>query len=201
MVVITLDYETFFSKCTDLISKIDYQPDLIVGILNGGGYVIDEFKNENKFHGVQFELVKLQRSSNIKNNYIVRFFLKLLPYFIANKFRVYESEIAKETIKTLELDKLLNLGIDFKRKSYFKKNIKNILIVDDAIDTGKTMFIVKNNLCKLFPNAQIKSAVLSWTIECSIFKPDYYLFKNVLVRFPWSMDYKRKKFEKKGFSR
>ena len=63
---------------------------------------------------------------------------------------------------------------------------------------GKQCLLLK--AIKLFPNAQIKNAVISWTIESSIIKPDYYLFKNVLVRFPWSKDYKGKDFEKKSFS-
>ena len=71
------------------------------------------------------------------------------------------------------------------------KSIKNILIVDDAIDTGKTMFIVKNNLKQKFPEAKIEIAVLAWTIDSSIVKPDYYLYKNTLLRFPWSNDYKQ----------
>ena len=62
------------------------------------------------------------------------------------------------------------------------------------------MFVIKNNLKKLFPNAAIKTAVVSWTIETSVVKPDYYLFKNTLVRFPWSKDYKGRDFEKKSFS-
>ena len=76
-----------------------------------------------------------------------------------------------------------------------EKNVKSILIIDDAIDTGRSMFVVKNNLKTLFPNAQIKTAVISWTLENSIEKPDYYIFKNVLVRFPWSKDYKQKDVE------
>ena len=91
---------------------------------------------------------------------------------------------------------MIDINFDLGKKDIIKK----ILIIDDAIDTGKTMFIVENSLRKLLPNTQIKTAVISWTIENSIVKPDYYLFKNCLVRFPWSKDYKHKDFEKEGFS-
>ena len=111
-----------------------------------------------------------------------------------------ESEKARKSIDTLNLYELSSCKLNFQFNSASKEEVKNILIIDDAIDTGKTMFIVKSNLNKLFPNAQIKNAVISWTIESSIIKPDYYLFKNVLVRFPWSKDYKGKDFEKKSFS-
>ena len=78
--------------------------------------------------------------------------------------------------------------------------VKNILIIDDAIDTGRTIFVVLNNLKRQFPEANIKMAVIAWTIEDSIVKPDYFIFKNDLIRFPWSKDYKGKDFEKSSRS-
>ena len=69
-------------------------------------------------------------------------------------------------------------------------NCKSILIIDDAIDSGKTMFVVNENIKRRFPKAKIKIAVISWTLNESIIKPDFYLYKNILVRFPWSLDFK-----------
>lgn len=200
MEVITLNKEAFLKKSSELISKIDFNPDVIVGILNGGGYILSEAKNEKKFENVQFESIKLQRDNRLKNNCLVRLILKLLPYRVANKLRILESNKAKKLISTLNLEDLSNCMIDFKLNSNSKKTIDNILIIDDAIDTGKTMFIVKNHLIKEQPKAKIRIAVISWTIENSIVVPDYYLFKNSLIRYPWSKDYKGKDFEKKSFS-
>ncbi|GAA3614244.1 phosphoribosyltransferase family protein [Flavivirga amylovorans] len=200
MEVITINNETFSRKSTELISQIDFNPDIIVGILNGGGYVVNEIKNEKRFEHVQFESIKLQRDNRLKNNYFTRLILKRLPYSITNWLRVYESNKAKKAIETLNLENLSNSGINFKFNSNSKKTVDNILIIDDAIDTGKTMFIAKKYLIKRFPEAKIKTAVISWTIEKSIIVPDYYLFKNSLVRYPWSKDYKEKDFEKKSFS-
>lgn len=194
MEVITLNQKAFTERCAELHSKLDFQPDLIVGILNGGGFVVNEFK------GVEIELVKLQRDSWLKHHFLVKFFLRTLPYAVSNALRKIESKKAKESIQDINLDELRHCIVDLKFDNNSRGNIKNILIVDDAIDTGKTMFVIKNSLAVMFPNAQIKTAVISWTIEGSIIKPDYYLFKNTLVRFPWSKDYKRKDFEKKSFS-
>ena len=200
MNVITLNKEIFFNKCTELVSKTNFRPDIIVGVLNGGGYIVNEIKKKDGFEKVQFEFIKLQRSNWLKRNLVFKFILKLLPNYINDKLRVIESEKARKSIDTLNLYELSSCKLNFQFNSASKEEVKNILIIDDAIDTGKTMFIVKSNLNKLFPNAQIKNAVISWTIESSIIKPDYYLFKNVLVRFPWSKDYKGKDFEKKSFS-
>lgn len=190
MEVITLDNETFSKKSTELIYKIDFQPELIVGILNGGGYVVNEIRTIDRFEKVQFEFVKLQRSNCLKHNLFFKFILRLLPYNISNKLRVIESLKARKSISNLNKDELSSSKINFQFNSVSKKEINNILIIDDAIDTGKTMFRIKSSLNKLFPNAQIKIAVISWTLESSIIMPDYYLFKNILVRFPWSKDYK-----------
>lgn len=200
MKVITLNNEAFLKTCAELISKIDFEPELIVGILDGGGYVSSEFKNSNHFQNVQFNSVKRNRNNSLKNRAIVRFILRLLPYSITNKLRLRESLKAKNSISALDLNSLSNCEINFKFIIECEEKIKSILIVDDAIDTGKTIFTVQNNLRKLLPNAKIKTAVISWTIERSIIKPDYFIFKNTLVRYPWSLDYKGKDFEKKSIS-
>lgn len=192
MQVITLNKETFVEKCTELFSKLEIQPDLVVGILNGGGFLLNEIKKQKKFGSVRLLSLNLQRTKGFRNLFFIRFILKKLPYKILNTLRIYESKKARKSIIALDINGLLNYQIDFDSTAIQKESIKTILIIDDAIDTGRTMFIVKNNLKARFPTAQIRTAVMSWTIETSIEKPDYYLFKNVLVRYPWSKDYKQK---------
>ncbi|MDE7154721.1 MAG: phosphoribosyltransferase domain-containing protein, partial [Muribaculaceae bacterium] len=63
---------------------------------------------------------------------------------------------------------------------------QNILIVDDAIDTGKTLLSILNEL----NNVNFKTAVLTVTIDNPKVTPHYNLFKNVILRFPWARDAK-----------
>jgi hypoxanthine phosphoribosyltransferase len=190
MKLITLNKEAFEKACDELIFKIDIQPDMVIGILNGGGYVVDVVKKREAFKSAQFESIKLQRFEKIKNKPVFKFLLKHLPYTILNKLREYESKKARESIASIDKNQLAEYKIDLKINSNLEKPIRTILIIDDAIDTGKTMYMIKLNLMKLFPEAKIKAAVISWTIESSIVKPDYYIFKRILVRYPWSKDYK-----------
>ena len=199
MKVVTLNKATFFKKCNALISSIDAQPDMVVGVLNGGGYILDEARKNSKLENCNFQHVAFNKSS-FKDSFVFKLLLKILPYSILNRLRIYESKEVSKAKNKLNLHTLIDYKLDFKCNGISNNTIKNILIVDDAIDSGKTIFIVKNNLEKLFPNSQIKTAVISWTIETSIIKPDFYIFKNVLVRFPWSKDYKGKDFEQKSFS-
>ena len=200
MEVITLNKRTFSKRCSQLISKLDVEADLVIGILNGGGYVIEEFKNNKKCKSTYFKTVDIQRNENLKHNFVVKLLLKILPYQILNRLRIYESLKAKKSIDSLSVVNLKDIKLDFKLNSTLNESIKNIVIVDDAIDTGRTMFIVKNNLSMHFPKINIIMAVISWTMETSLVKPDYYLYKNTLIRFPWSKDYKGRDFEKKSFS-
>lgn len=200
MKVITLDSNAFSKSCNELISKLDFIPGTILGILNGGGYIIKEIESNNLMKNNNFEFIKLQRKNSIKNNWLVNRLLKVVPYKVSNWLRVLESNRTRKLIKKLNLSELSKIKMVLKWDSDFKKNTQNILIIDDALDSGRTMYIVKNNLMALYPDAKIKIAVISWTLNNSIVEPDYYIYKDVLVRFPWSKDYKGKNFEEKSFS-
>lgn len=190
MDVITLTYSKAEQCAEMLINEIDFHPDLVIGVLNGAKFLIEEFKKSEKFTSSCFVEVKLQRESEkMKRNKIVSIILKILPYSLLNRLRIIESEKVKSKIKKIDflelnskiviLDNLPNI------------DVKKILIIDDALDSGKTIYLIKNELTKKYPNlTEIKSAVIAWTIDQSIVKPDYYVYKNTLVRYPWSKDFK-----------
>ncbi|PIA78076.1 hypothetical protein BFR04_07545 [Gaetbulibacter sp. 4G1] len=202
MKVITLNAIDFFEKLDELSGKIDIIPDIVVEVLSAGGYLGKAIKVDEKFNKAQYKQIKIQRRREyIKQSIVFRTLLKILPYIILDRLRLYESKKAKNSIRALNLDELQKDNISFDHLGFsHQKSVKNVLIIDDAIDTGRTMFIIKNSLQKQFPKANIKTAIISWTLENSIIKPDFYIYKNVLVRFPWSKDYKGKDFEKKSFS-
>lgn len=193
MEVITLNKEVFSQKCSELVLKLDLQPELIVGILNGGRYVVDEIKND--FSKTHIELVKLKRKLEWIDYLAKPFILKSFSKDVRDELRKYKAKNTEKSVDKLDLFELSKCKFDLKLDITEKEKVKTILIIDDAIDTGRTMFVVMNNLRKLFPKSEIKTAVISWTMENSIVKPDYYLFKQVLVRFPWSKDYKEQDFE------
>jgi hypoxanthine phosphoribosyltransferase len=60
--------------------------------------------------------------------------------------------------------------------------IKNILVVDDLVDSGGTLGTVLGNLSRYFPfplsSLSIKSGVL-WRKENSSYKPDYVVAENI----------------------
>lgn len=174
-----------------MFSKIESKPDLVVAILNGGGFVLEEFKSNQNLKGVTCKTVKVQRLSTtkgVKQKAIVKRFLKVLPYSILNIIRVLEH---KTNNKITNRDSLGEIDFDFTEN----EDAQHILVLDDALDSGTTMQIVTQSLEAYFPKASIKSAVVAWTNSESAFSPDYYNLKNTLVRFPWSLDYKTNKYE------
>ena len=105
-----------------------------------------------------------------------------------DELRKIESKRAASQIKNIKLSELSSLVLPI--EGLPNRDLHNILILDDALDTGKTMYVIKSQLHEKYPNAKITTAVIAWTIEQSIVQPDYYIYKNTLVRYPWSKDYK-----------
>lgn len=65
------------------------------------------------------------------------------------------------------------------------KKFKSILIVDDLVDSGKTMEYIKNLLQNELPESTIKTAVLYYK-PCSRIKPDYFVEETeAWIVFPW----------------
>ncbi len=180
----------FEQYCIELFSKLEDKPDAVVGILNGGGYVLEEFKKENLDKDIIYRTVKLQRASTkgFKQSSFMKNLLSLLPYSILNRARISEHQ---KQIKASNKNDTQNIEIDF--SAFENKSINNILILDDALDSGQTMQSVVEVLSNKFPETSIKTAVLAWTNSESIIAPDYSIFKSQLVRFPWSLDYKTKR--------
>lgn len=190
MKVLTLEKEQFFEKCSELVSLIDFEPDLVIGIYEGGTHVMNAVKNSKNLSQAEFCTSKLQRSNRLKRQKsLVAPLLKILPRRLVNKMRVVEIARLKKSIDSFNLEELTNEKMDIDISLDQKNKAAAILIIDDAIDSGRTMFIVKSRVKSMFPKAKIKTAVLTWTIDNAIVKPDFYLYKNILVRFPWSLDY------------
>lgn len=71
---------------------------------------------------------------------------------------------------------------------------KKILIVDDSIDTGYSALLVKEAVEDFFKNAQVKVASLNYFTKAKkVFVPDFYLFKDTMLKGPWSNDSKENK--------
>ena len=69
--------------------------------------------------------------------------------------------------------------------------LPKILVIDDAIDSGDTLFAIATTLKDMNPDARIDIAVMTETTRHPRIRANYTLYRNrTLIRFPWSNDYK-----------
>lgn len=188
MKVITLNRNDIKEYCKQLYYKIKssgMQPDLILAIKNGGIEIGEElyrnFKNEN----CEFQICHPVRKKS-QNKKILKDLISNLPYFILDYIRIFEAKFLFK--KNLRGD-FIKIEFPQKLKSY-----KSILIVDDAIDSGQTLNLVHKAIEQMNPSATLKSCVFTITRPNPLIRPDFYLYNDqILIRFPWSIDSKKKK--------
>ena len=183
----------------------DFLPDIIIGIKTGG-YIVAEQMAREAAHKPLLLAVSMQREST-KKKAKLKNILRHFPYFITDKLRILEhrwlfrhcekSQATKQStveqksglprsLKSLAMTETEDLR-DVLRG---RENAK-ILIVDDAVDSGRTLqdvlFAVREAADL---SCEIRSAAITLTTDFSIINPDYLLYKNVLCRFPWSFDFR-----------
>jgi uncharacterized protein len=61
-----------------------------------------------------------------------------------------------------------------------------IVILDDAIDTGRTVKSIHDCLRSVGYTGRILTVVYAWTNVRSCIRPDFWFKESVLVKFPWS---------------
>ncbi len=202
MQVLTLDpaaFEQHSARLAEAVAAGDAPQkfDAIVAVRRGGSYVCDSFcqyfPKEN--YKARYD-VALQRPSTKRKNGILSQVLKRLPYPILDLMRMAESKVlswkrltindqrSKVAIPEIEvpegLERLLR-----------EEKTPNILIIDDAIDSGDTLFAIAETLRKVNSQTRLRIAVMTETTIKPRIRADYSLYRNkTLIRFPWSNDYK-----------
>lgn len=197
MKVITLLGSDFSDSCLLLSQKVNetYSPNLVIGILTGGGYVGQELvKALPKSSERKYTEIKIQRSGTKKKEKgFLKLILKYSPTFLLNWMRMLESVILERKAQKNNPKRTGTIIIPKDIDEFLKENPKKILLVDDAIDSGATLNLLKEYLESHYKIAAVKIAVITVTTPHPIIDADFCLFHDrVLVRFPWSNDIKNK---------
>lgn len=188
--VLTLVGVEFESACRELacmVASSGFSPDVIIGIKSGGdviGKVIAGCFPEACYAAAGASRpgseAKRRKGS----------LLSKLPYFVTDALRIVESYVLS-LLEHGDSERDVTLCLDKKSQSLLNKNGCKVLIIDDAIDSGATLRQVKGKLLGMFPGCCCKSAVITVTTSSPVEKPDFRLFDNKLIRFPWSTDLRR----------
>lgn len=186
-----LEFESFLKDSINEFNLNNEDKILILGIKDGGieiGKIVTEFFKENFANDIDLNFVTCQRpfTKNKKKNksreWLIKKVFTILPTFFLDQLRIIEHQFFTEkkinSSRVLHWDKAINF-----------KDYHYIVIVDDAVDSGYTMnAVVEDIMKKITPNTNLLTMAVVVTRKEPIIKPDYYLYNNLLIRFPWSLD-------------
>ncbi len=197
MQVVTLTPEGLDAHAEKLACAVEKssrgQYDAIVGVRRGGSYVCDAFLRHfpKTMYASRYDVTRQRPTTKHKKGALSRI-LKLLPYPVLDAMRKAEATLLamrKTSRETLDLN---DIEIPDGLAAVLTLNTEpNILVIDDAIDSGDTLFAITETFRKTNPETRIRIAVLTETTDNPRIKATYTIYRNnTLIRFPWSDDYK-----------
>ncbi len=208
----------FQEACRILAEKASEKmlPDMIIGIRTGGVWVMEAMKAyldeiaqggdtsmQNDHSATQshpgissvgrkkihYCAIGLHREgTGAKGKYAN--LLHRLPQWLCNGLRISEA-LALRMCHAICPPKLVSaekLVFDEAGEALLQSGRQRIWVVDDAVDSGRTLASIAEKL-KTYPQAhQVLYAALTVTEKQPLLMPDCYLYHGVLLRFPWSND-------------
>lgn len=175
----TLSPQLFVQTCRQLRDTVEasgFHPDVIIAIPRAGHWIQDAGWSDYPKYPVE-----LIRPSKGKLKKKVSGIIKRLPLWLRDNIRIWE---ARKLVKRKE--HMATTGIVLPS---LPDNVKKILLIDDAVDSGATLKAIVEKFKAEHPHADIRSAVITLTYPKAIYKPDYCIFNDaILIRTPWSID-------------
>ena len=195
--MVTLNPSDFDAHAGRLAKEVEVSSgthyDAIVAVRRGGSFVCDAFCRHFPRHryGKRYD-VTLQRPSTKRKQGTIGKLLKKLPYFILDGMRIAESGRLAAGRRMKRKPKIRNVEIPAGLTAALTHTAHpEILLIDDAIDSGDTLFAIVETLKKTNPEANVDIAVFTETTQRPRIRANHTLYRNrTLIRFPWSSDYK-----------
>ncbi|WP_288803429.1 phosphoribosyltransferase [uncultured Dialister sp.] len=180
---VTLSLKSLREESLKLAAVVEreYKPDLVVYIARGG-YLIG--KDVADYFQVPCVGIHAERrGGGLKEK--VAPLLRILPASLKKALREVELKSGVHKVDT-ERNEFWDRD-DFDTIS--SMNIKNILIVDDSVDTGYSMLQVRNRINADMGQVNIKVAAINvWSKSYTVCKTDYSNYKDTIISTPMSKD-------------
>lgn len=164
----------------------------ILSVKKGGSYVAKSFlKSFPADKMMSYGEIDLHRpSTKYKKGRLVSM-LPHVPLWILNTMRFTEASILKLQQQLFE-SKAPFVELPPEIEKVFKETeVPDVLVIDDAVDTGKTVRGIVNAVLRANPQTRVKVLAITVTTDSPMIMADYYIYHDsTLVRFPWSKDYK-----------
>jgi hypoxanthine phosphoribosyltransferase len=155
---------------------------MVVAIATGGVYVAEAMGYAD------VETVKLQRVGTATKRTLLDKILKQLPGCVTDRLRMLEARLLEWREKGEK--QLAEVTLSESIRAGLESHPGSVLVIDDAVDSGRTLLAVVKKLKAVLPDADVRSAIITVTRSSAVIKPDYTLYADhTLIRFPWSGDY------------
>jgi hypoxanthine phosphoribosyltransferase len=190
----TLRPTEFHAACAELTRMVeaDYAPTLVLGIRTGGLTVAESMVRTASAPLPVLPVTCRRTATEAKSHLpLLRAALATLPRPAVDLLRRIEHRlfivprthrVPSQHIDRREIELLAAWMAKRPRQA-------RVLVTDDAVDSGATLATVLRHVREVCPSgAEIRTVVITQTLEEPIIRPDYALFHNVLCRFPWSFD-------------
>ncbi|MBD5224354.1 MAG: hypothetical protein HDS68_00070 [Bacteroidales bacterium] len=167
--------------------------DLMVGVRRGGEFLADALEKFLPEGYCRYRInVTLQRPSTRGKGARLAAVLGNTPLWMLNSARRLEAwwlSMKTKYNKRPDTRKMVvDPGVEFPNLEPHSR----ILLVDDAIDSGSTIKVVSDSLRGIYVDPKIMIVVITVTTDVAVVEPDFCKYHNrTLVRFPWSIDYKK----------
>lgn len=160
--------------------KMEYRPEMVIYVAKAG-YVIGKVMSD-VFEVSLIGISAVRKGNDLKNR--LRPIIKLIPnwlrYFIINmelKSNIHKNKSERNVYFSSDLS------------IYDCSLIRDILVVDDSVDTGYSIKAIKEVIENQFPNAVIKIASLNvWDKSKEVINTDFALYRNTIIKAPMSKD-------------
>jgi len=192
--VMSLSGPTFDRACADLMRLVeaDYVPTHIVGIRTGGLTVAHAMAAAASADIPVLPLTCRRGTTGTKSRVpLLRSVLGALPRRMVDLLRQVEHRFITagqpQRGRRQEVDDTEVAAIAAHLGS--QSGAARLLVADDAVDSGTTLSIVLRLLREVCPTGcEVRTAVITQTLDSPIVRPDYRLYHRTLCRFPWSFD-------------
>ncbi len=194
--IITIEKSELTQIVNNLVDDImqdGFEPQAVVGIATGGAIAAQQI--DPALGWLYLECALRRPSTGFKERLPgVRAMLRHVPLPVADSLRRAEDrlgELMGPKPSEVILKDALGAAVDVIRAN----GLTRLLVMDDAVDSGATLFGVVNGLRELLGDeAEVRTCAISQTREPgrSLIVPDYVVFEQTLCRFHWSFDYRAK---------
>lgn len=169
--------------------------DAIVAVRRGGSFVSEAFRKyfpRNRY-GERYEVDLHRPSTHYKKGRLVRM-LPHVPLWILNTMRLSEARLLKARQAVFPSKKVPKVELDAGLVARLRAaETPEVLLIDDAIDSGVTLWGISEALKAANPAVRITTMAITVTTRRPKVMADFYMYNNAtLVRFPWSKDFKNR---------